>query len=62
MEYTHLNKWYFRKYPTGGYFRDGAACGNGSAHCIITNDLKQVTCPKCIEEIPEVWRKKNKIS
>ena len=53
----HLNKWHFRRYPTGGQFKDGAACGHGSAHAHITDDLKKVTCPKCIERIPEVWRK-----
>jgi hypothetical protein len=52
----HLDKWYFRSYPTGGKFRDGAACGNGSAHCRITNDLKNVTCPECVKQIPKIWR------
>lgn len=57
-DYLHLSKWYFRSYPTGAHFKDGAYCGHGSFHARITSDLSKVTCPKCIEKIPEVWRKK----
>ena len=53
----HLNKWCFRQKPSSAPFRDGAACGYGSAHALIVQWVSRVTCPQCIELIPDVWKK-----